>query len=119
MASILAPIHLFAYFTLLGTELYQSLVMTKIAYQALPRSGFMTLQKRVFPIYFQGQSLLILLVAATMPPYGPVSFIEQKRVWIPIVVAGLSAGLNLLSYGPQTQRRMVESVHQGTVLLMP
>jgi len=118
IASIFAPAHLFVYSTLLGTELYQSFVMTKIAYQALPKSGFTTLQKRVFPVYFQGQSLLILLMAATTPPYGPASFIEQRRVWIPIAVAGMAACLNLLSYGPRTQRLMMERVHQGRLLIM-
>jgi hypothetical protein len=53
LASILTPAHFFAYSTLLGAELYQSFVMTKIAYQALPRSAFTTLQMRVFPIYFR------------------------------------------------------------------
>ncbi|KAL2050415.1 hypothetical protein ABVK25_009249 [Lepraria finkii] len=61
------------YGTLPGTELYQSFVMTKICYDALPMPAFTTLQKRVFPVYFRLQSLLFLLTAATHPPYGPVS----------------------------------------------
>lgn len=88
--------------------------MTKVTFQALPRSAFTTLQKRIFPIYFQGQALLLLLVVATRPPYGPVSLVQQKQDWIPFAIAGVTAGLNLLMYGPQTQRFMVERVHQGT-----
>jgi hypothetical protein len=112
-ASVLPPLHLFAYSTLLGTELYQTFVMTKVAYQALPRSAFTTLQKRVFPIYFQGQSLLVFIVAITFPPHGPVSMIERKSNWIPFAVAGVTAGLNLVVYGPRTKDLMVERAHQG------
>lgn len=112
-AAIVAPIHVLAYSTLLGTELYQSFVMTKVAYQALPRSAFTSLQKRVFPIYFWGQSLLLLLVAATVPPRGPISLARQWRVWVPFIVAGATAALNLLVYGPETQKFMIERVHQG------
>ncbi|KAF2823161.1 hypothetical protein CC86DRAFT_300063 [Ophiobolus disseminans] len=112
MTSILAPAHLLAYSTLLGTELYQSFVMTKVAYQALPRSAFTTLQKQVFPIYFQSQSLLLLFVVATTPPHGPITLVQSKADWISMAVAGLTAGLNLMIYGPRTKDLMVERVHQ-------
>jgi hypothetical protein len=113
LASILAPVHLLAYSALLGTELYQSFIMTKVSYQALPRSAFTTLQKRVFPAYFQTQSLGVLLVALTAPPYGPVSLLQTKTECISFIVAGLTAGLNLFMYGPRTKDLMVERVHQG------
>ena len=118
IASVLPPIHLFAYSTLLGTELYQSFVMTKVAYQALPRSAFTTLQKRVFPIYFRSQSLLLLIVAATFPPYEPGSMIKGRSDWIPFVVASVTAVLNLVVYGPRTQELMIERVHQGTIVML-
>jgi hypothetical protein len=111
--SILAPIHLLTYSALLGTELYQTFIMTKVSYQALPRSAFTTLQKRVFPMYFQTQSLGILLVALTAPPYGPISLHQAKTEWISLVFAGVTAGLNLLVYGPRTKDLMVGRVHQG------
>jgi hypothetical protein len=114
LVAILAPAHLLAYSTLLGTEVYQSFVMTKVSYQALPRSAFTTLQKRVFPIYFQSQSLLLLLVAATCPPHGPTSLLHSRFEWVSLVVAGATAGLNLLVYEPRTQTLMTERVHQGT-----
>jgi hypothetical protein len=36
LASFLAPAHLLVYSALLGTELYQTFVMTKVSYQVLP-----------------------------------------------------------------------------------
>lgn len=114
MAHVLPPFHFLAYSTLLGTELYQSFVMVKIAHQALPRSAFTSLQKRVFPIYFRLQSLLLLVVAATAPPHGPLTLWQNNPDWISFVVAGLTAGLNLLVFGPRTQDLMIRRIHQGT-----
>ncbi|KAI1465353.1 uncharacterized protein F4812DRAFT_461661 [Daldinia caldariorum] len=90
-ASFLAPIHLFSYSTLLGMELYQSFVMTKVCYQELPRLAFTTLQKRIFPIYFRGMGN-----------------------WIPFAVAGVTALLNLMLYGPRTRQIMIQRIHQET-----
>ncbi len=87
--------------------------MTKIAYQALPRSAFTTLQKNVFPIYFRSQSLLIFLAAVTIPPRGPLSLMKEKGDWISFVIAGITAGLNLFVYGPRTQNLMIARIHQG------
>lgn len=109
----LVPYHVISYGTLLGTTLYQSFVMTKVAYLALPMSAFITLQKKVFPIYFRTQSLLLLLTALTIPPYGPLSLIRKKKDWIPLAFAGAMALLNLVVYGPRTQRAMIERIHQG------
>ena len=113
VAAVLPPVHLLAYSTLLGTELYQTFVMTKVSYQALPRSAFTTLQKRVFPIYFQSQSILLLIVAATFPPCGPLSLLAEKSDWIAFAVAGVTAGFNFVVFGPRTKDLMVERVHQG------
>ncbi|KAI1475727.1 hypothetical protein K445DRAFT_53934 [Daldinia sp. EC12] len=111
-ASFLAPIHLLSYSTLLGMELYQSFVMTKVCYQELPRSAFTTLQKRVFPIYFRGQTFLLLLTAATIPPYGPLTLQSSKGNWIPFAIAGVMALLNLMLYGPRTRQVMIDRIHQ-------
>lgn len=110
---ILAPVHFVVYSTLLGTQLYQTCVITHIAYESLPRSAFTTLQKRLFPIYFRSQSLLLLLLVATTPQHGPVSLFQSKVDWISMLVAGVTAGLNLVVFGPQTKDLMVERVHQG------
>ncbi|KAK0644116.1 hypothetical protein B0T16DRAFT_430404 [Cercophora newfieldiana] len=114
LGSVLAPAHLLFYSTLLGTELYQSFVMTKVCYQSLPRSAFTTLQKRVFPLYFKGQTMLLLLAATTIPPHGPLTLLQNKLDWIPFAVAGLTAVLNLIVYEPRTRSAMVERVHQET-----
>ncbi|OTB02939.1 hypothetical protein M426DRAFT_74278 [Hypoxylon sp. CI-4A] len=113
-ATFLAPVHLLSYSTLLGMQLYQSFVMTKISYQALPRSSFTTLQKRVFPMYFRGQSLLLLLTAITIPPNGPFTLHASKSNWIPFAIAGATALLNLLVYGPRTRQVMIDRIHQET-----
>ncbi|KAK5662248.1 hypothetical protein OQA88_8153 [Cercophora sp. LCS_1] len=114
LGAVLAPLHLLFYSTLLGTELYQSLVMTKVCFVALPRSAFTTLQKRVFPLYFKGQAALVLLAAATVPPYGPVTVTQNKLTWISFLVAGVTAVLNLAVYEPRTRKAMIDRIHQET-----
>ncbi|KAF7559862.1 hypothetical protein G7046_g4281 [Stylonectria norvegica] len=109
----LAPYHLLSFSALLGTELYQTFIITKVAYDTLPRTSFTTLQKKLFPLYFQGQSLLLFLTAVTFPPYGPVSLIQKKGDWIPFAVAGVAAAFNLKVYGPRTRQSMIDRIHQG------
>ncbi|KAF2805265.1 uncharacterized protein BDZ99DRAFT_466901 [Mytilinidion resinicola] len=110
----LGPYHFFTYATLLGTSLYQTFVMTKVCYNALPRSAFTTLNKRVFPVYFQGQTLLLALTAATFPPYGPLSLRRSMGDLLPLALAGGMAVLNLVKFGPATQKAMVERGWQET-----
>ncbi|TGJ81720.1 hypothetical protein E0Z10_g7055 [Xylaria hypoxylon] len=112
--SVLAPLHLLSFSTLLGTQLYQTFLVTKICYVSLPRSAFTTLQKRLFPAYFRSQSLLIILTAATIPSQGPLTLIANKAAWIPFAVAGVTAGLNWWVYGPRTRQIMIERIHQET-----
>jgi hypothetical protein len=112
----LAPFHLLLYSTLLGTELYQTFVNTKVCYVTLPRSAFTTLQKRIFPIYFRSQSVLLLLTAVTLPPHGPLSLVQKRADWVPFAVAGVTALLNCLVYGPRTQKAMVDCIHQGGLI---
>ncbi|KAI4125423.1 MAG: hypothetical protein LQ338_004256 [Usnochroma carphineum] len=114
----LAPYHLMLFGTLLGTELYQSFVMTKVCYDALTMSAFTSLQKRVFPVYFRLQSILFLLTAATHPPYGPLSLVRSPGDLIPLAFGGALAALNLIIYGPRTQEMMVERIHQGKLALI-
>lgn len=113
VAPVLAPLHLLAFSTLLGTELYQTFVITKVCYNALPRSAFTTLQKHIFPLYFQGQTALLVVVAATVPPHGPVSFVGSRFDWVPLLIAGVTAGLNFMLYGPRTRQAMIDRIHQG------
>ncbi|KAF3010692.1 hypothetical protein E8E13_005864 [Curvularia kusanoi] len=88
--------------------------MTKLAYQSLPQSAFRSLQKSVFPVYFQGQTLLLALVVCTLPPHGPQSLVGSRTYMVTFAVAGGTALLNLLIFGPKTQRLMIERVHQAT-----
>jgi hypothetical protein len=111
----LAPYHLLSYSALLGTELYQSFVVTKVAYRALPMSSFASLQKRIFPAYFNSQSLLMLLTLITVPPYGPVSLVQDLKSLIPLLLAALPAGLNWAVFGPRTKKAMLDRVHQEIV----
>ncbi|KAJ8106689.1 hypothetical protein ONZ43_g6979 [Nemania bipapillata] len=85
-----------------------------ICYISLPRSAFTTLQKRLFPIYFRSQSLLLLLTIVTIPSQGPLTLIAHKAAWIPFAIAGVTAALNLLLYGPRTRQLMIERIHQET-----
>ncbi|KAI0536087.1 hypothetical protein GGR58DRAFT_503632 [Xylaria digitata] len=112
--SLLAPLHLLSFSTLLGTQLYQTFLITKICYVSLPRSAFTTLQKRLFPIYFRSQSLLLILTAVTIPRQGPLTLIANKTAWIPFAVAGVTATLNWWVYGPRTREIMIERTHQET-----
>jgi hypothetical protein len=107
------PLHLLAYSTLLGTELYQTFFMTKVTFQALPRKVFVNLQMTVFLVYFYGQTLLLLLVALTIPPRGVRSLIDSKTSMIIFAVAEITALLNILIYGPRTQALMCEREDLG------
>lgn len=113
LGSLLAPLHLLSFSTLMGTQLYHTFVVTKISYESLPRSAFTTLQKRLFPIYFGTQSLLLLLTAVTIPSRGPLTLITDKTAWIPFTIAGITAISNLLVFGPRTRQIMIQRIHQG------
>jgi len=115
----LLPYHLLFYSTLLGAELYQSFVLTKIAFVALPRSAFTTLQKKIFPIYFRGQAALLFLTAVTIPPSGILSIVQHKADWVPFAIAGVTSVLNLVVYEPRTRKAMIDRVHQGEMHSLP
>lgn len=90
--------------------------MTKVCFQALPLSAFTTLQKRVFPVYFLGQSSLIFLTIISHPPVGPLSLAKSIGDALPLAMAGTMALLNLIKYGPSTQKAMVDRAHQGEIM---
>ncbi|KAJ5775111.1 uncharacterized protein N7511_000122 [Penicillium nucicola] len=98
----LLPYHLLSYGALLGTELYQSFVNTKICFQALPMKEFIVLQKRLFPVYFATQVGLTALTAATCPPYSVLSLIKNPWSAGSLAVTGLMGCLNWFVYGPKT-----------------
>ncbi|SPO02964.1 probable DNA polymerase gamma [Cephalotrichum gorgonifer] len=108
-----APAHLLCFSCLLGTELYQTFVVTRVTFDALPRAPFVRLQARLFPVYFRAQSLLLVLTAATFPAHGVKSLLGSGGYhWIPLAIGGIAAVLNLLVYGPETRRVMLERGRQ-------
>lgn len=109
---LLPSVHVLFYSVLLGSQLYQSFIVTKVTFAALPRPAFVSLQKRLFPIYFRTQTALIVLTAATFP-LGPSALIHSRFDCLPLLAAALPAGLNLAVYGPLTQNAMLERARQG------
>ncbi|KAJ5148570.1 hypothetical protein N7448_000148 [Penicillium atrosanguineum] len=98
----LLPYHLLSYGALLGAEVYQSFVNTKICYQALPMREFITLNKRIFPVYFGCQVGLAALTAATRPPFSIVSLVQDVWSVVPLGVVLVMGSLNWFIYGPRT-----------------
>jgi hypothetical protein len=99
LTTLLPRIHLLLYSTLLGTSLFQTFVLTKVSFQALPRSAFITLQKRLFPVYFRAQTLLLVLTAATLPLPRALTTVDG----VLFAVAGVTAVGNLVVYEPRTR----------------
>ena len=76
---------------------------------------FTTLQKRVFPVYLQIQTGLVVLSALTYPPAGLASLLTAPK-WVRGVALAIKFGISLLNwrvYGPRTQDAMIERIHQG------
>ncbi|KAJ5089072.1 hypothetical protein N7532_007756 [Penicillium argentinense] len=101
-AGNILPYHLFAYGALLGTELFQTFINTKLCYKHLPMREFIALQKRVFPVYFGTQVGLAALTASTVPPFGIISCFHDKWTAIPLTVVIATGALNWAVYGPRT-----------------
>ncbi|KAJ5114004.1 hypothetical protein N7456_002538 [Penicillium angulare] len=115
----LLPYHILSYGTLLGTELFQSFINTKICFHYLPMREFLALQKRIFPVYFGCQIGLAVLTAATHPPYGIISLVKDVWSVVPLgVVLGMGA-VNYFVYGPKTMtasfvRRAAQEAEKGS-----
>ncbi|KAM0350240.1 hypothetical protein ACHAPU_003406 [Fusarium lateritium] len=115
VTAILAPLHLLSFSTLLGSQLYQTFIITKVSFKHLPRAPYVNFQKQIFPIFFQGQAILLFLSAVTLPPHGPLSLIQLKSDWIPFAVSGVVSCLNVIVFGPRTRKLMLDRVEQGAV----
>jgi len=109
-----------------NTEHYmQSFINGIIAYQALPRPQFSTLQQALFPVYFSLQTALPVVMALTYPgtqsplgssPSGPSGFFAKENrlsVLAPITTIFAMNLTNLLVLGPATTRIMRERKRQG------
>ncbi|KAH8801862.1 hypothetical protein DL96DRAFT_1634467 [Flagelloscypha sp. PMI_526] len=108
------PAHFLTYSSLLGMQLYQSFVMTKLAFLHLPLPQFRSLQKKVFPFYFKSQTGLLLGVMATYPWLFTKSSVISKTDSTCFAVAVGTSLLNTFVYGPRTNTTMIERVHQET-----
>ncbi|KAL4918379.1 hypothetical protein BDW62DRAFT_64269 [Aspergillus aurantiobrunneus] len=103
------PYHLLSYGTLLGSQIYQTFVLTRITFRALPDREFLLLQKRLFPVYFRCQLGLALLSATTRPPSLPGrAWYRHPWAWnwdsVPLAIVGATGLLNWLVYGPGCSR---------------
>lgn len=63
---------------------------------------FLSLQKRVFPVYFASQVGLAALTAATHPPYSIFSLVRDPWSAAPLIVVLITGTMNWFIYGPRT-----------------
>ena len=95
-----------------------------IAYKALPRPQFSSLQQKIFPVYFGMQTALPVVLALTYPgsktslgtPSGlGGTFAEGNRwsVLLPLATMFITSLANLAFIGPATTNIMKERKHQG------
>ncbi|CZT25803.1 uncharacterized protein RCC_11472 [Ramularia collo-cygni] len=123
--------HILTYGTLLGSNLFQTFMAGPLAYQALPRPQFSTLQQAIFPPYFTLQTVLPLFLILTWPGEklasaggavarkgaGYAGVFEEENRWIALIPIALMCGtslLNLVALGPATTKVMKERKHQET-----
>lgn len=123
--------HILAYGTLLGSNIFQSFLAGPLAFKALPRPQFSTLQSAIFPPYFSFQTALPIVLALTWPGEkfasvggaaarqnaGPFGLMEGDNLWaalVPIAVMFATSALNLVWLGPMTTKVMKQRKHQGT-----
>lgn len=117
--------HILTYGTLLGSNLFQTFLAGPLAFKALPRPSFSTLQQAIFPPYFTFQTALPIVLALTWPGEkiasirknaGPMGLLEEENRWIalaPIMTMFVTSLANLLVLGPATTKVMKERKHQG------
>jgi len=114
-----------SYGTLLGSQVFQSFVGGIVAYRALPRAQFSSLQQAIFPVYFSMQTALPVILALTYPgertaiafrPSSLSGVLEtQNRLHVltPLLAMFVTSLANLVAVGPATTRIMKERKHQG------
>lgn len=122
--------HILTYGTLLGSNLFQTFLAGPLAFKALPRPSFSTLQQAIFPPYFAFQTALPLVLALTWPGEklaqaggavvrrhaGLSGLLEEENRWIallPILMMFGTSLANLVVLGPATTKVMKDRKHQG------
>jgi len=123
--------HILTYGTLLGSNLFQTFLGGPLAFKALPRPQFSTLQQAIFPPYFTFQAALPVLLALTWPgdkvaQVGAKSVMHNSGFWgifsdnsfwtagIPVAIMFATSAANLFVFGPATTKVMKERKHQET-----
>lgn len=119
------PYHILTYGTLLGSNLFQTFINGPLAYNALPRPSFSTLQTAIFPVYFGIQTALPVVLALTWPGERSVAghvnsgfkgLLAEENKWTaltPIALMFVTNLANLVWLGPATTKVMKERKHQG------
>jgi hypothetical protein len=114
------------YGILLGSTTWQSFPAGLIAFRALPRAQFATLQTAIVPKYFATQTVLPMLMALTFPSEQTAIgmraggfagvFHESNRfnVLVPLATIFVTSLVNLAYFGPATTRCMRLRKHQET-----
>ncbi|KAL9019600.1 MAG: hypothetical protein Q9185_003142 [Variospora sp. 1 TL-2023] len=140
----LAPYHIITYGTLLGSSVFevfpqslknhnttyhrvQSFIGGPVAFKALPRAQFASLQSAIFPIYFSLETVLPVLLAWTYPAAKSLTGISSQSgfsgvfakhnrldVLAPIATTFAIHFANLAYIGPQTTKIMKLRKHQET-----
>jgi hypothetical protein len=122
--------HILTYGTLLGSNLFQTFLGGPLAFKALPRPSFSTLQQAIFPPYFTFQAALPILLALTWPgekiaQVGGRELAQNSGFWgifsenslmtagVPVFIMFATSAANLLVFGPATTKVMKERKHQG------
>lgn len=122
--------HILTYGTLLGSNLFQTFLGGPVAFKALPRPSFSTLQQAIFPPYFTFQAALPVLLALTWPgekiaQVGGRELTQNAGFWgifsenslltagVPVFLMFATSAANLLVFGPATTKVMKERKHQG------
>ncbi|KAE8148709.1 hypothetical protein BDV25DRAFT_12599 [Aspergillus avenaceus] len=114
------PYHILSYGTLLGVQVYQTFVSGIVAFRALPRPQFASLQTATFPIYFSLQTALPVLVALTASQNGQALGISglldssNRSTLIPMATAAVTGLVNMTVLRPLTVNIMRERKHQET-----
>ncbi|GLI73755.1 hypothetical protein PoHVEF18_001984 [Penicillium ochrochloron] len=115
------PYHILSYGTLLGSQVFQSFVGGIVAFRALPRPQFATLQTAIFPVYFSMQTALPIVVALTASRGGQALGLSglaapenRYNTLLPMATVAITGLINMFVLRPLTTKTMRERKHQET-----
>ncbi|KAF2719458.1 hypothetical protein K431DRAFT_286752 [Polychaeton citri CBS 116435] len=133
LASFLDPktFHITAWGLAIGSNFFNSFIGGPVAFKALPRPQFATLQTKLVPVYFALECVYPVVLALTLPgeklasaggnvlsrDAGFAGLLAEEHRWtalVPIASAFVTSVLNALVWGPWTTKVMKERKHQET-----